>query len=39
MAAETDLEICENDSHHAYLTNTIGTHNVALVCKKFGIKM
>ena len=39
LAAETDLEICENDPHHAYLTNTIGTHNVALVCKKFGIKM
>lgn len=39
LAAETDLEICENDPHYAYATNTIGTQNVALVCKKLDIKM
>ena len=38
LAAETDLEICENDRYHAYITNTIGTQNVALVCKKLSIK-
>jgi len=39
LAAETSLEICENDPHYAFATNTIGTQNVALVCKKLGIKM
>ncbi len=39
LAAETDLEVCENDPKHAYLTNTIGTQNVALICKKLDIKM
>ncbi|NCN07239.1 FAD-dependent oxidoreductase [Candidatus Falkowbacteria bacterium] len=39
LAAETDLEICENDPEYAYSTNTIGTQNVALICKKLGIKM
>src|SRR3989338_8609362 len=39
LAAETDLEVCENDQKHAYLTNTIGTQNVALVCKKLNLKM
>ncbi len=39
LAAETDLEVCENDPKHAYLTNTVGTQNVALVCKKLDIKM
>jgi dTDP-4-dehydrorhamnose reductase len=39
LAAETDIEICENDPQYAYATNTIGTQNVALVCKKLGIKM
>ena len=39
LAAETNLEVCENDPHHAYLTNTISTQNVALVCKNLDIKM
>jgi dTDP-4-dehydrorhamnose reductase len=34
LAAETDLETCEADPDHAYLTNTIGTHNVALACRE-----
>lgn len=33
LAAETDLETCEADPDHAYLTNTIGTQNVALACR------
>lgn len=36
LAAETDLETCEADPDHAYRTNTIGTHNVALACRKRG---
>lgn len=36
LAAETDLETCEADPDHAYLTNTIGTHNVALACRERG---
>lgn len=39
LAAETDLEVCENNPPYAYTTNTLGTQNVALVCKKLGIKM
>jgi len=31
LAAETDLERCETDRDHAYLTNAVGTQNVALV--------
>ena len=36
LAAETDLETCESDPDHAYLTNTIGTHNVALAARRHG---
>lgn len=39
LAAETDLEVCENDPKGAYLTNTISTQNVALICKQLDIKM
>ena len=31
LAAETDLERCETDPDHAWTTNALGTHNVALV--------
>jgi dTDP-4-dehydrorhamnose reductase len=34
LAAETDLEICEASRDHAYSTNTVGTHNVAIACRK-----
>lgn len=36
LAAETDLETCEASPDHAYRTNTIGTHNVALACRESG---
>lgn len=39
LAAETDLEKCELDKTHAYLTNTIGTQNVVLVCQKYDLLM
>lgn len=39
LAAETDVDKCEVDPHHAYLTNTKGTENIALVCQKLDIPM
>jgi len=33
LAAETSLEICEEEPDHAWLTNAIGTKNVALECR------
>ena len=39
LAAETDVDKCEQEVDHAYLTNTIGTLNVALACQKNGIKV
>lgn len=38
LAAETDVDKCELEPDHAYLTNTIGTQNVALACQKYGIE-
>lgn len=39
LAAETDLEKCELDRSHAYLINTLGTQNVALICQKYDLPM
>jgi dTDP-4-dehydrorhamnose reductase len=39
LAAETDVDKCELEPDIAFLTNTIGTQNVALVCQKQQIKM
>lgn len=39
LAAETDVDKCEVDPDHAFLTNTIGTQNVALLCQKHEIIM
>lgn len=39
LAAETDVDKCEVAPDNAFLTNTIGTQNVALVCQKKGIVM
>jgi dTDP-4-dehydrorhamnose reductase len=39
LAAETDVDRCEVEPDHAFLTNTIGTQNVALVCQKRNIEM
>lgn len=36
LAAETDLETCERSPHHAYQTNTIGTHNVTIASQDAG---
>lgn len=39
LAAETNLEKCEMNQNHAYLTNTIGTENVALSCRDHDVPM
>lgn len=33
LAAETDVDVCERDADHAYLTNAIGTKHVAIACR------
>jgi len=39
LAAETDVDKCEIEPEHAYISNTIGTENVALVCQKNNVVM
>lgn len=39
LAAETDVDKCEVEPDHAFLTNTIGTQNVALMCQKQDVEM
>lgn len=39
LAAETDVDKCELEPDHAFLTNTISTQNATLVCQKHGIVM
>lgn len=34
LAAETDVDRCELEVDHAFMTNTIGTQNVALACQE-----
>jgi dTDP-4-dehydrorhamnose reductase len=39
LAAETDVDKCELEPDHAFLTNTVGTQNVALVCQKKNVEL
>ncbi len=39
LAAETDVDKCETEIDHAYMTNTIGTENMALTCQELDILM
>jgi dTDP-4-dehydrorhamnose reductase len=39
LAAETDVDKCEIEPNHAFLTNTIGTQYVALECQNYEIPM
>lgn len=39
LAAETDLEYCENFPDKAFATNTIGEHNAALLSVKYDIPL
>lgn len=36
LAAETDVDLCEQDPKHAFLTNTVGAQNVAIACQEIG---
>lgn len=39
LAAETDVDKAETEVNHAYLVNTLGTENIALVCQEFNIEL
>jgi len=39
LAAETNLDKCEQDPQHAYFVNSIGTYNIALAAKEVGAKL
>ncbi len=39
LAALTDVDGCERNPDGAFLTNTIGTQNVALACHKYGSRL
>jgi dTDP-4-dehydrorhamnose reductase len=39
LAALTDVDGCEKNPDAAYLTNTVGTHNIAIACQKQDILM
>lgn len=34
LAAETDVDLCERQPEHAFMTNMVGTENVCLVCRE-----
>ena len=34
LAAETDVDLCEEQPDHAYKVNTLGTENIALICQE-----
>lgn len=39
LAAETSLEVCEDDPDHGWLTNAIATKYVALACRRAHVPM
>jgi dTDP-4-dehydrorhamnose reductase len=39
LAAETDVDRCERDPEHAYMTNSIGTYNVVVAAREVGAKL
>lgn len=39
LAAETDVDFCERNPDHAYMTNTVGTENICLACQKLDIQL
>jgi len=39
LAAKTDVDKCELEPDDAYLSNTIGTQNIALLCQKHDIEV
>ena len=39
FAAETDVDLCEKESAHAFKSNTLGTENMVKACEKTGAKL
>jgi dTDP-4-dehydrorhamnose reductase len=39
LAALTDVDGCETNPDAAYRVNTLGTENVALVCREYGLRL
>ena len=39
LAAETDVDLCEKEPHHAFKVNTLGTENIALACLEYDVRL
>lgn len=39
LAAETNVDLCEQDADHAFRINALGTENIALACREFGCRL
>lgn len=39
FAAETNVDLCDQDPDHAFRVNTIGTESVALACQRYKVRM
>jgi dTDP-4-dehydrorhamnose reductase len=39
LAAETDVDLCEQDPRHSYRANAWGTENIARACNRYGSTM
>ena len=39
LAAETDVDRCEQEPEYAYSTNSVGTENVASQCQIYGVRL
>lgn len=39
LAAETNVDLCEQEPDHAYRVNTLGVENIALACREFDMKL
>ncbi len=39
LGAETNVDLCQQDSEHAFKVNALGTKNVVAACKKFNSKL
>jgi dTDP-4-dehydrorhamnose reductase len=39
LAAETNVDFCQQDPDHAFRVNTLGTENIALTCQQMDIPM
>lgn len=39
FAAETNVDLCEKDPKHAFSVNALGTENIALACREYGVSL